>query len=346
MRTRTERHQKQVPMRHLATLSSQLLTLGLSRRSILAGTGISRQALQQADTYVTYAQFLMAIQNLLNLPVPEDFFLRRSDNFSIADYGILGYAMMSSATMGQAIQIAIKYHQTAGSAIKPVLVVKGNNVELRAINFLGLSNELLRAIVENIFSSFPALLNLLTGSVTTVEAVRFSFSDIGKPRDMYVDVFGCEPEFECSTNSFVIRASILDTPLLQADPNAARLLEKSCQEMLAQLSEPRNCSDKVQHMLLNSPRALSAEQVADQLGIGARTLRRRLAQESNSFQTLSDQVRRRLALDYLAETKLSNQEIGELLGFTEATNFRRAFLRWTGQTPKAYRVERNHTGIL
>ncbi|MEM1412991.1 MAG: AraC family transcriptional regulator, partial [Pseudomonadota bacterium] len=73
------------------------------------------------------------------------------------------------------------------------------------------------------------------------------------------------------------------------------------------------------------------------LNTSERTMRRRLSQEGTSFQKVLDRYRCALAEDYLAATRLSTQQIGELLGFTEATNFRRAFLRWTGRSPHDHR---------
>ena len=80
--------------------------------------------------------------------------------------------------------------------------------------------------------------------------------------------------------------------------------------------------------------------MANSLNIGIRTLRRRLSDEGTSNQNILDGVRSSLAIDYLTTTELSTQEIGELLGFTEATNFRRAFLSWTNRTPKSFRNAR------
>ena len=68
-----------------------------------------------------------------------------------------------------------------------------------------------------------------------------------------------------------------------------------------------------------------------------RTMRRRLAAEGTNFQQVLDDFRAALAKDYLAITTLPTQLIGELLGFTEATNFRRAFIRWAGESPHQYR---------
>lgn len=80
-----------------------------------------------------------------------------------------------------------------------------------------------------------------------------------------------------------------------------------------------------------------ADLAARMLKTSERTMRRRLASEQTSFQQVLDQFRAAVARDYLADTSLPTQLIGELLGFTEATNFRRAFIRWAGESPHQFR---------
>jgi AraC-like DNA-binding protein len=69
------------------------------------------------------------------------------------------------------------------------------------------------------------------------------------------------------------------------------------------------------------------------------TLQRRLATEGYKFQQLLDQVRNKLAHEYLTATKLSIDEIAALLGFSDAANFRRSFKRWSKKTPSVVRNE-------
>jgi AraC-like DNA-binding protein len=83
-----------------------------------------------------------------------------------------------------------------------------------------------------------------------------------------------------------------------------------------------------------------AAAAAAKMRLGERTLRRRLADEGTTFQSILDEVRCHIATDYLVTTHLSTQEIAELLGFSEATNFRRAFMRWTQRSPTSYRKQR------
>jgi AraC-like DNA-binding protein len=79
--------------------------------------------------------------------------------------------------------------------------------------------------------------------------------------------------------------------------------------------------------------------MAQRLHISESTLQRRLAKEGTKYQGLLDEVRYRLALEYLHSTHLGTDEIAHLLGFNNATNFRRAFKRWSSMTPSEARQQ-------
>jgi AraC-like DNA-binding protein len=68
-------------------------------------------------------------------------------------------------------------------------------------------------------------------------------------------------------------------------------------------------------------------------------MRRRLSELGTSYQRILDDVRRELAIEYLRTTNLTVQEIAELLGYSEVTNFRRAFMRWVEMSPYQYRKQ-------
>jgi AraC-like DNA-binding protein len=77
--------------------------------------------------------------------------------------------------------------------------------------------------------------------------------------------------------------------------------------------------------------------IANKLSIGTRTLRRRLKGLGTSYQKILDDVKKELAIEYLQTTTLSVQEISDLLGYSEVTNFRRAFVKWVQLSPYQYR---------
>lgn len=81
--------------------------------------------------------------------------------------------------------------------------------------------------------------------------------------------------------------------------------------------------------------------VASQMGLGPRTLQRRLSESGRSFQGIVDLARKELALRLLRETELCLAEIAFLAGFSEQSGFTRAFKRWAGQTPRSFRLTAN-----
>ena len=84
-------------------------------------------------------------------------------------------------------------------------------------------------------------------------------------------------------------------------------------------------------------RPTSLEDVARNLNMSARTLRRKLREENTSFRQLVDELRQDFALRYLRDTDLTVEDIAETLGFSDAANFRHAFRRWTNASPHEFR---------
>ncbi len=85
----------------------------------------------------------------------------------------------------------------------------------------------------------------------------------------------------------------------------------------------------------------SQEMVADSLYMSVRNLQRKLQVEGNSYKQILDDVRQQLAEQYLKEKQRSIGEITYMLGFTEPSNFTRAFKRWTGLSPQVYQKSQN-----
>jgi AraC-like DNA-binding protein len=81
----------------------------------------------------------------------------------------------------------------------------------------------------------------------------------------------------------------------------------------------------------------TVEDVAAQMNVSPRTLHRRLTESGVGYQVILDDVRRRLAEEYLRNTALSIEEIAARTGFSEASNFRKAFKKWTREQPAEYR---------
>jgi AraC-like DNA-binding protein len=92
-----------------------------------------------------------------------------------------------------------------------------------------------------------------------------------------------------------------------------------------------------QILMKNLMRPTQFQDIAQNLNMSERTLRRKLREENSSFRQVMDELRRDTAIRYLRETDLTVEDIAEILGFSDAANFRQAFRRWTKATPYEFR---------
>ena len=129
------------------------------------------------------------------------------------------------------------------------------------------------------------------------------------------------------------------TPLGQADAQLRQLLDAHADRLLGQLNQGHSVLDRARRELARQlpEQGADLELLAHSLQLSARTLQRRLREAGLSFSELLDETRQQLVLHYLRDPALELAEIAFLVGFSEAGSLARAFRRWTGQSPGAYR---------
>jgi AraC-like DNA-binding protein len=148
--------------------------------------------------------------------------------------------------------------------------------------------------------------------------------------------------FGCEHNQLFLPAHVLDTPVRTANVSDHVVFHQQCEEMLRGLTSVEKTTAAVRRLLMESAgQFLTISQVAERLHVSERTLRRRLKAESTGFKTVFEEIRNLLAREYLAQTKLTVAEIAYLLDYAETVNFRRAFVRWNGETPSQYRRQQS-----
>jgi AraC-like DNA-binding protein len=122
------------------------------------------------------------------------------------------------------------------------------------------------------------------------------------------------------------------------------ILSKHADALLRSLEDSTTHRGRVERLLMPILHTGGAgmEAVARQMGLSRQTLFRRLKDEGVTFESVVDDLRRRLAVDYLANGRVSTADAAYLTGFSEAAAFSRAFKRWTGSTPGAARGRSPH----
>jgi AraC-like DNA-binding protein len=155
---------------------------------------------------------------------------------------------------------------------------------------------------------------------------------------LYQAFFGVPVE-NTALGTLVFDTADVDRPFLTENHRIWLFFEPSLRQRLADLDRTASMVERVRSALLEALPAgdVSMQSVGKRLGVGTRTLQRRLHEESTSFQQTLDAVRSSLAEHYLRKTMMSSAEIALLLGFEDANSFVRAFRGWTGTTPLAVR---------
>lgn len=138
-------------------------------------------------------------------------------------------------------------------------------------------------------------------------------------------------------NGFVFERSILESPLVMSDPVAARVAREQCKEELGRLGGGRSLLQQVRDLVFDEEMGFaSIEEVAAKLNVTPRTLQRRLRAEGVVFRELVESMRQQHARRLLAVGQKSIGQVSDLLGYSDVTNFSRAFRRWTGRSPREY----------
>ncbi|MDP3845381.1 MAG: AraC family transcriptional regulator [Pseudomonas sp.] len=193
-------------------------------------------------------------------------------------------------------------------------------------------------LVESLLVIWHRLGSWLIGQRIRLEEATFAYPEPAHSSE-YQRLFPCSRRFAAGSTSLLFQARYLDMPLLQDERTLKQFLLHSPADLLARPDGGDSLISQIRRQLgrdcSNWP---DLEAVARQLHMSPQTLRRHLSEEGSSFQELKDHLRRDLAIYHLARCELSIQDIAEQLGFSEPSAFHRAFKKWTGLTPGAYRA--------
>jgi AraC-like DNA-binding protein len=148
--------------------------------------------------------------------------------------------------------------------------------------------------------------------------------------------------FEQPRTEIRFDSELLDLPIMPDEGRLRRFLASMPSALLVRYRDDSSISERVRGILRrNLKRPLSLEDIAGMLAVSPQTLRRRLLEEENcGFQEIKDRVRHDIAAHLLQKSRLSLEEIGLSLGFSELSAFHRAFRRWTGLAPGEFRESR------
>ncbi len=155
--------------------------------------------------------------------------------------------------------------------------------------------------------------------------------------DTYVDILGCPITLGAERITIWLDRESLEKPLPGNNIELAKANDSVVEKYLESL-DPQTVASEVRELLISLLPSGNSNQnrIAERMHRSLSTLQRQLNHEGTSYQEIRDDMRRKLAKEYVRKSKLSLSQIAYILGFSDQSNFSRAFKRWTGVPPKDY----------
>ncbi|WP_420962972.1 AraC family transcriptional regulator ligand-binding domain-containing protein [Brucella sp. IR073] len=327
-----------IPAFLIRSVVATLGDMGLDASRLTAGLGISAEDLADPACRVSFRQGREAILRAMKMAKGKALGLETGMREKITSVGLVGYAMLTAATVGDAVKLGLDLQKDTGSMLEFDTRVEVEGIAVTAASRFH-DPDIHVFLVEEAFASFMGIATGLVG-----EEFRPLRVDLAYPApahaEAYNQVFNCPVRFGQLENAFVFSPAWYSRPLVTADPFTHRQLLEFLAYNRARSREAAEIIASVERVLrqkLDSRNHIS--KVARALGMSERTLRRRLSESGVSFQSILDGVRKNRALELLANQHMPVEQIAFAVGFSDPHNFRRAFRRWTGATPGALRAD-------
>lgn len=324
---------------HYADILCQLAEdRGLQRSRLLAASGIRPSMLGHPENFITVDQFSALCRESLVQSRDPALGLEYGKRLKFTTHGSLAQAAISCDTLEQALTVLIKYFQIRFVYMKLSFFVEGREAVIQ-LDLAHSIEDLYRFNVDVVMASLMDV-NLLLFGHRLLDGGR-CLLDFPEPENAaaYRQMFGSQISFASGVNQLRFKRVFLDSPMSLSNPVTRRIAEAQCEEEMRFIEGVTSVSDRVIRLLETgrSQRLPALEEVAAHLKMSTRTLRRQLAAEGVRFQQLQDSLRHRRAVDLLRRNELTIDEIAEALGYSDPSNFGRAFRKWEGVAPSAWR---------
>jgi AraC-like DNA-binding protein len=263
--------------------------------------------------------------------------IARPRSSSVANFDVVGYAMMSCPNMLASLECLVRYLRVVSEAASLVIREERDQYSIELTLFGG-DSVVPRQRSEFSLLTLLSFLRWISGRNVSPLFVEFSYPVPVQPQ-LYQAAFQSPVRFNAEVNRLVLSAADLTTPLPTHNPALEKFHAQFARECLTRLDNhgiSRKVADLIAQKLHGwEPRR---EEIARLLCFGDRTLRRRLEEEGTSFQKILDDTRRELAHQYFAQQRYCVGEIAYMLGFADQGTLFRASRRWFGVSPKQYQA--------
>jgi AraC-like DNA-binding protein len=326
--------------REVANLCKLVSAWDVTQDALLEGLDIAPAELAKPSTYVSLASWLTVIERARTLSGEPALGIHMGLRSTTAMHGFIGYGAMSAANLSQSIRFFLRYA----------------SLRLTAIEFSGHVEDDLAVMTLEEKADFGSvrdvqLLSLMIGLWQDGSAV------LGRRLRLRLDLPIARPDYfarfehvlpptrfnraKCQLSG---PADGLRSPVTLADAATFELIDRECERLCGTLDLHASLEAQLRRALPRDRGFRSFAQVARELGVSPRTLRRRMTASGLSYPQLIDEERKTRALILLSSDGRTLDDVAARLGYSDASTFARAFRRWAGCSPAAYRRDPNGRG--
>jgi AraC-like DNA-binding protein len=323
----------------LAALFDVLVDQGCPAGEILGNVNLTVDEVHSPKSRMSLAELMTACKNAIRLSSDPHLPYRIGASIHISAYGMYGFAILCCPDFRKAMAFAELYHALAA----PLATIEFNEEKEFASWVIepnaraATDPQIYRFLTEMQIGIHISLMRDVMGAAFTPDRITLAYPkshEFGLPADQ----IGGDVIFASKTNQIIFRPGWLDQAANLGNKTTFPTVVALCDDLLDELKSRIGIAGEIRALLLPNiahPPTLAA--IATLLEVSDRSLRRRLREQGVSFRGLLDELRMQIAMKYLRTTKLANEDIALALGFSDATNFRRAFRRWTNKSPSEIR---------
>ncbi|WP_194853046.1 AraC family transcriptional regulator [Nocardia sp. SYP-A9097] len=317
------------------------LHLGLSAGSWFAETGLdAERLLDSGNAPVSYDQAATVLRRALRALPPGPWGIRLGQRDILISMGLLGVALSSCATLGDALALGSELHLASGSLVDVDFEILDGEVVLN-LRQRETDTALEIFLFEEALCTAVTFLRTMLGAGRSPSSVELSYPAPAYA-DEYARFFRCPVVFGAGATRMRVSAALLAHRLPHHHEPTRTVAAAACRQLISSHNVEKDIVLAVEALLEGHARTpLTVTAVARRLNLSERTLRRQLSSAGEGFSTVRDRVRARCATLLLRESTLTIDAIAREMGFSDGREFRRAYIRWTGRSPLSVRNDRN-----
>jgi AraC-like DNA-binding protein len=308
----------------------------LDADELLANVGLSPSLLDVPQARVS-AKHYGALWRAIAAALDDEFFGQDSRRMKSGSFAMLCHAVLSCKTLSQALDRSLRFYglilddisgtsERIGDEARIVLHDQAGGANQRAF-----AHELLLMLLHGVSC-------WLVGRRIPIQRAEFAYEEPSHSAE-YRLMYCTDLRFNMPNTLIAFEAGYLDLPVVQNERSVKEFLRSAPESILLKYKNGSSLTAKVRRRLRQFlPGAVpDFERLADDMNMTPATLRRRLNEEGESYQSIKDQLRRDLAISHLSHSSRSVVDIALELGFSEPSAFHRAFRKWTGASPGQFR---------